>query len=192
MTAQPDTGRTQAFVALLRGINVGGRHKVPMAQLRAVCLNIGCADVRTYIQSGNLVVTVSVSAAELETKLESAIEREFGFVVPVIARSDSRWEHYVRMNPLIDDAQRDASRVLLVVSKLPPGRDAVARLRTVAAHEERIEQQSDAIWIYYASGIGRSKLTPSLLDRHVGSPVTARNWRTALRLEQIVRESADG
>jgi uncharacterized protein (DUF1697 family) len=78
-------------------------------------------------------------------------------------------------------------RVLLALSKRPPGADAARELQQRATLGERVIRKGDAIWVHYAGGIGRSKLTPAILDRCVGSPVTARNWRTALKLDEMIR-----
>lgn len=171
----------------MRGINVSGRHKVPMARLRTTCERVGCHDVRTYIQSGNVVCAAGVSAGTLEATLERAIEKDFGFAVPVIVRSGSRWDSYVEGNPFLDEARQEPGRVLLAASKRPPQSDAVSALRAYASPGERVEQNDDVVWIYYEGGIGRSKLSPAVLDRCVGSPVTARNWRTVLRLADMVQ-----
>lgn len=186
MIAKGDNEPKRAFVALLRGVNVSGRHKVPMAQLRSICLRVGCDDARTYIQSGNVVVSAAGSAAALEATLEHAIRREFGFFVPVIVRSAQRWKRYVSSTPFQKEAEREANRVLLALSKQRPKADAVAKLRNYAVAAEQIDKRNDGVWIYYPNGIARSKLTPTVLDRCVGSPVTARNWRTVLRLTEML------
>lgn len=179
--------KQHTFVALLRGINVSGQRKIPMAELRSVCAAIGCEDVRTYIQSGNVVCSSTESAATLEQNLEKAIKRRFRCSVPVIVRAASKWRRYVRDIPFPTEAKQEGNHVLLVLSKRPPGANAVLELEHRATKAERIAKTGDAIWIHYANGIARSKLTPAVLDRYVGSPVTARNWRTVLRLDAMVR-----
>jgi uncharacterized protein (DUF1697 family) len=179
--------RKQAFVALLRGINVGGQHKISMAELRSACTSIGCTEVQTYIQSGNVVFSSVASAETLETRLEKAIENRFHFVVPVIVRSASKWGRYVKGNPFPDEAKKEGGRVVLALSKLSPKSDVASELERRATQGERVVKRGAAIWIHYAKGIGRSKLTAAVLDRCAGSPVTARNWRTALKLDEMVR-----
>lgn len=181
--------RKHTFVALLRGINVSGQHTIPMAKLRSTCTSTGCDDVRTYIQSGNVVLASIVPAETLETRLEKAIEKQFGFRIPVIVRSASTWGRCVSNNPFPDEAKKEPNRVLLALPKLRPKADAAAQLQHRATQGERVLKRGDVIWIHYASGIGRSKLTPAVLDRYVGSPVTARNWRTVLTLDEMARES---
>ena len=160
-----------------------------MAELRAVCTGIHCQAIRSYIQSGNLVFTSLSSAEAVEQGLESAIGKAFSLSVPVIVRSASSWRDYVKGNPFPNESKNEGDRVLLALSKLPPRENAVSELQHRATRSERVVKMDDAIWIHCPNGIGRSKLTPAVLDRHVGSPVTARNWRTVLKLDEIAREA---
>lgn len=178
---------TNVFIALLRGINVGGRNMIPMPELRALCAGLGWGDVQTYIQSGNLLFRAGAEAARLEADLERAIERRFGPAIPVLVRAAAEWPDYVAGNPFPEASRSEPNLVMLALSKAPPERDAVERLTERAAGGERIARVHDALWIHYASGSGRSKLSPALLDRLVGSPVTTRNWRTVLKLDELAR-----
>jgi uncharacterized protein (DUF1697 family) len=182
-------GRTATYIALLRGINVTGRNKVPMAELRSLCGELGWAGVRTYIQSGNVIFAAAGPRAEQETRLERAIETRFGLSIPVIVRAAKDWPDYVAGNPFPEASRTEANRVLLALSKATPAPDAEGRLRERAAHGERVTRVDDALWVHYPSGVGQSKLSPALFDRLVGSPVTARNWRTVLRIHEMARES---
>lgn len=175
------------FIALLRGINVGGRNKVPMAELRALCAELGWGDVRSYIQSGNLVFRAGGPPASLETELEQGIEERFGLSIPVLVRAAADWPAYVRGNPFPEASRSTPNHVLLALSKAPPSPDAAERLLERALDGERVARVADALWIHYAGGAGRSKLSPALLDRFVGSPVSARNWRTVLELQELAR-----
>jgi uncharacterized protein (DUF1697 family) len=173
-------------VALLRGINVGGRNRVPMAELRALCADLGWPSVRSYIQSGNLVMAAVEPAPELEARLEQAIPARFGITVPVIARSADMWRGYTEANPFPRAAAAAPNLVMLALSKRPPADDAVEALRDRADAGERVERVGDAIWIDYREGVARSRVAPSQLDRWVGSPVTTRNWRTVLALREML------
>ncbi len=177
------------FIALLRGINVGGHNKIPMPDLRSICTDLGWDDVQSYIQSGNLVFKASTTPANLEGELERAIERRFGLSIPVIVRAGTDWSAYVKGNPYPEASQSEPNLVMLTLSKAPPKQDAVDGLRERALNNERIVQVGDALWIHYEGGVGKSKLSPALLDRLVGSPVTARNLRTVLKLDELVHKS---
>jgi uncharacterized protein (DUF1697 family) len=178
------------FIALLRGINVSGQHKIPMSELRELCSSLGCNDVQTYIQSGNVVFTGTSSPNELEKRLEQAVEESFGFFVPIVVRSAGDWQSYVKSNPFGGKAEGEAKWVLLAVSKKPPKAGAATELEKRATLGEHVVQGKDVIWIHYANGIGKSKLSPAVIDRCIGSPATARNWRTVLKLDEMARELA--
>ncbi len=173
------------FIALLRGINVGGHNKVPMAELRPLCAELGWGDVQTYIQSGNLVFTAGGAPAALENELERAIERRFGFKVSVLVRAAKDWPAYIKGNPFPEASEKEPNAVMLGLSKSPPKADAEKGLRERATHGERIVQVGEALWIHFSDGVAGSKLSPGLLDRLVGSPVTTRNWRTVLKLGEM-------
>lgn len=172
------------YLVLLRGINVGSTRKVPMADLRALCDDLGFTQVETYIQSGNLVLTAPGRAAAVEAALETALEKRFGFPVAVLVRTPAQWAAYVKGNPLREVSEQEPNRVMLALSKAPPKEDAVAKLRERAT-TERLEAAGDALWVHFTQGAGTSKLTPALWDKLVGSPVTARNWRTVQKLAEM-------
>jgi uncharacterized protein (DUF1697 family) len=177
----------EIHIALLRGINVGGNRKLPMQKLRSLCEELGWLDVRSYIQSGNLVFCSSAKGPRLETELERAIEKHFGFSISVLVRSAKNWSGYLKENPFPRASEREPNRVMLVLAKQAPKEDALRELSPYAKNGERLRRVKHALWIHYPEGAGKSKLTPSVLERCVGSPVTARNWRTALRLEEMTQ-----
>lgn len=174
------------MVALLRAVNVGGR-KLPMADLRALCAELGWQDVATYIQSGNLVFTANGKPDALEKKLEDAVARRFGFDSPVIVRTAKDWAQYPAGNPFPKAAADEPNRLMLLLSKRPPAAGAEEAIQARAVAGERVERAGDALWFYYPDGAGTSKLTPSLIDRAIGSPGTARNYRTVATLLELLR-----
>src|SRR4051812_23082188 len=174
------------FVALLRAVNVGGR-ALPMAALRALCeAELGWGEVATYIQSGNVVFAAKGKAEALEAALEQAIEAKFSFEVPVMVRTASEWHALLAANPFPKEAEAEPNRVFLGVPKRPPAADAADRIAAKAAAGERAEAAGAALWFHYPQGAGASKLTPALIDRAAGCPVTARNWRTATKLAEML------
>jgi uncharacterized protein (DUF1697 family) len=177
----------EKFVALLRGINVGGRNRIGMADLRVLCVGLGWGGVETYIQSGNVLFSAEAASAELEAELEAAIEQRFGMTIPIIVRSASGWPAYVAGNPFPEAAAAEPNRLMLMLSKKPPQSDAAAALQERAGDGERIAAAGDALWVHFPSGSGTSRLSPALFDRMVGSPVTARNYRTAVKLQEMLR-----
>jgi uncharacterized protein (DUF1697 family) len=174
------------MIALLRGINVGGHRRVPMAELRDLALAAGLSDVGSYIQSGNLTFAAALDAAAAEAALEKAIEARFGFAVDVIVRTAAQWARYAAGSPFPDAASARPNLLHLGLSKRPPKPDAAEKLKARAAAGERIELLGDAIWLDFGAGVARSKLSPAAIDKAAGSPVTARNWKTVLKLAELV------
>ena len=172
------------LIALLRAVNVGGR-KLPMAELRPLCGELGWTEVETYIQSGNVVFTAAGKPEALEAALEKAIEDRFGFRSDVMVRSAAQWRKVIEANPFPSESEAEPNRVLAGLSKSSLKRDAAGVLAAKAAAGERVAEAAGALWFHYPAGVGASKLTPSLIDRAAGSPVTARNWRTMLKLKEM-------
>jgi uncharacterized protein (DUF1697 family) len=180
----------QNFVALLRGINVSGRNKVPMADLRSACGKLGWGDIQTYIQSGNLIFCATGRGEALETELEKVIQKRFELTIPVIVRPGASWPNYVKSNPFPEASEKEPNAVMMSLPKQMPNKGAEKTLRERAQNGERIVQVGDALWIHFTEGVARSKLSPGLLDRVVGSPVTARNWRTVLKIDELLKGMA--
>ncbi len=183
---KPETGPGTPMVALLRGVNVGGNKKVPMAALRALAAKLGWRRVATYINSGNLVFAASDVPAVLEAKLAAAIEKHFGFGVPVIVRSGADWRRYAAASAFADAEAARPNHLLLALAGAPLPGTVVKDLLAYCRAGERVAVRGDALWIDFAGGVGTSKLTPAVLDRAAGAPVTARNWRTVQALAQML------
>jgi uncharacterized protein (DUF1697 family) len=173
------------FVALLRAVNVGAR-SLPMTELRALCAELGWREVRTYIQSGNVVFEARGAPADLESALEQAIQQRFGYWSDAMVRAGEAWQALLATNPLPDVGQAEPSRVLVGIAKRPVLPSAAETIAAKAVAGERVLLAGGALWFHYPAGVGTSKLSPALIDRAAGSPVTARNWRTMLALAQML------
>lgn len=172
------------LIALLRAVNVGGR-KLPMAELRTLCGELGWEDVETYIQSGNIVFTAPGEAGALEETLEKAIEERFGLDVPAMVRTAAQWAAYAAANPFPKAAEDEPNRLQVLVSKNAPRADAAERLMERARAGEAVKAAGGALWFHFPAGIGTSKLTPAAIDKAAGSPSTGRNWRTVIKLGEM-------
>lgn len=172
-------------IALLRGINVGGT-KLIMAELRLLALDLGWRDPETYIQSGNLLFGATADPSVLEAALEEGIYRRFGLTIAVIVRSAQEWPGYIVGNPFPEAAAAEPNRLMLLLSKKAPAQAAAAAIRERARDGEQVEAAAGALWIHYPAGAGTSKLSPSLIDRLAGSPTTARNWRTVVKIGEML------
>jgi uncharacterized protein (DUF1697 family) len=187
----PAMKRATTYLALLRGINVGGHNKLPMSELRSLASSIGWKDAQTHIQSGNVIFTTSASATVAESQLEQAVARHFSLQIVVVVRSVADWSLYLKGNPFLKEVRTEPDRVMLALARKSPSALAPAALRERAANGERVVQFRDALWFHFPGGVGRTKLSPAVLDRLVGSPVTMRNWRTVKKLDELATAVAD-
>src|SRR6202451_2326100 len=116
----PKKTSASTYVALLRGINVGGKHKLPMKELVEVCSATQCSNVRTYIQSGNVVFTAPVNVAKgLALTLAKNIEERFGFPVPVVLRSHEQLAQVARSNPFLKAGKPESTLHVLFLGDGP-------------------------------------------------------------------------
>jgi uncharacterized protein (DUF1697 family) len=172
-------------VALLRGINVGGKHKLPMAELRGIFEDAGAEDVRTYIQSGNVVFSASAARAKgLFETIAEAIEDSFGFEVPVIGRSAEQLRAVVERDPY-PPAQRDPKLHYVGFLAAKPKAALVRQLDPDRSPPDTFEVVGAEIYLRYPNGSARSKLTNAWFDRVLQTTSTMRNWRTVTTLLEM-------
>jgi uncharacterized protein (DUF1697 family) len=188
-------------VALLRGINVGGRNKVPMADLREVVTSLGHTGVATYIQSGNVLFsTASTSIAELAAALESAIADRFGFWASVVVVSRDELAEVLRVNPYPGEPNPKLVHVVFLGGVLSPDLlDRITAAQTAAAAKgsrDTVTAAGRALFLHTPDGYGDSELAQSLFriisaparQKQGGLAATARNWATATKLLALCDE----
>jgi uncharacterized protein (DUF1697 family) len=179
------------WIALLRGINVGGNKKVPMAQLRRLVEGLGYERVRTYVQSGNVVFSdgEGETASAVARRLAHAIRDEFGFDVAVVVRSRDELAAVVEANPYpqADEAPTTLHVIFLDAAIDPAG---LADVDQAAFAPDEFVVRGRDVYVLTPGGIGRSKLAAKLTDKRLGGTATARNWRTVGRLLAMADEPA--
>lgn len=173
---------------LLRGINVGGHRRVPMADLRAVAEAVGLEDPRTYVASGNLVARCAIDVQIAGSLLAEALAERFGFALDVVARDADAWAHYAADDPFPDVDAPD--RVLLYLPRDPAPVGVVDALGARLAPGERVVATADGVWVFHPDGVARSKLTPKAIDAAFGSPTTGRNARTVAAIAGLLELAA--
>lgn len=177
-------------ICLLRGVNVGGV-KVIMTALQAVALEAGFNAPRTLLASGNLVVDSDAAPAEVETRLEAAIEGHFGRRIEVMVRTPDQWRALMAANPFAAEAASEGggSKLLVMVMKAGIAPGAVEALRGFAVGEERVEPVSlpggEALFLWHPHGIGTSRMAEKAVPRLIGVG-TGRNWNTVAKLAAMV------
>ena len=173
-----------AYVALLRGINVGGSRIFKMADLREVFAAARANDVATFIQSGNVVFTHAArSEGTLAAELESRIAKVAGFRVPVVLRTAAQLARVIEECPF-PDAEADQVHVAFLARRPPADAPTI---EASAFAPERCETVGRELYLYLPQGMGRSKLATAVLARPkaIGAGATARNWRTVSKLNEL-------
>ncbi|MFF0188758.1 DUF1697 domain-containing protein [Streptomyces sp. NPDC005244] len=178
---------TTTYAALLRGINVGGAKKVPMAELRTLLEGLGHGDVRTYLQSGNAAFSSAHGDEEsLAAELSTAIEERFGFGVGVLVR-DHRYLKAVREACPFPAAELEAKQVHVTYFSDPVDAERFASVEPAAFLPEEFRLGDRALYLYAPDGLGRSRLADALAGPRLlkGVLATTRNWNTVVKLEEL-------
>ena len=172
------------YVALLRAINLGARNRVPMGRLRELCEEAGATEVRTYIASGNVVLTSSLSAAAIRTELQRTIESEFGISTAVVMLTARQLAAVVKNNPF-PGAQPNSLHVAFAAGPIP--QPDIERLQKLDIQPEEIGVRGSQIYMHMPNGYGRSALAAEV--SRVKVPTTVRNWRTVGTLNELAANS---
>ncbi len=182
MTVDGERLITQESIALLRGINVGGRNRLPMKELAAIFAEAGCEGVRTYIQSGNVVFRRnSESTDDMANVISESILSKFGYRVPVITRSASELRDIVQANPFVDSGATADKLHVVFLGGTPDG----TRLNTLDPDRSPPDEFSAGtreVYLHCPQGFARTKFTNAYFDSRLETISTTRNWRTVLRL----------
>jgi uncharacterized protein (DUF1697 family) len=178
---------TTTFIALLRGVNVGGKNKLPMKELSALFVAAGCGDVRTYIQSGNVLFQAEAGlAAGLPELIAAGITKRFGYRTPVILRTAGALADIVSSNPfLTPGAATDALHVLFLADA--PGRARIDALDAHRSPPDAFRIVGREIFLSCPGGVARTRLTNTYFDTALATVSTGRNWRTVIKLLELTR-----
>jgi uncharacterized protein (DUF1697 family) len=168
-------------IVLLRGINLGARNRVSMPELRDVLEGAGFDDVRTYLQSGNVVLSSGLSSERLARAVERQIADRFGLEIEVVVRTRAQLAAVVRRNPLGDVAV-DPKRYQVSFLAAKPAAAVVRKLEAALVQPEALAVIGREIFAWHPKGVARSKLWTLLAGRGLGVTATARNWTTVTKL----------
>jgi len=173
------------YVALLRAVNLGSTRRVPMATLRETLTDAGYEDVRTHLQSGNVLLSSPTrSAASLGKALKRMIEDAFGIHVDVAVRSGRQITSVARSHPF-GTARVDAAKLHVAFLTAKPTAAAAKKLRDLDFGREQFVLRGTEIYLHYPNGLGRSKMTPAIFERTLRIPATVRTWRVVNRLAEL-------
>lgn len=176
-----------SYIALLRGINVGGHKKIPMADLRELLANLGLKNVQTYIQSGNVVFkSTEKNAQKLEKVIYNAIRSHFGFEVPVLIKTTQDIQRIFKACPFSEE-EKKASYFMMLSDT--PDQDLIKKASEKVYEGEVYKIINDCIYLYCDKGYGRAKFNMNFFERQLKTTGTARNYNTMLKLIAMSSEN---
>jgi uncharacterized protein (DUF1697 family) len=171
-------------IALLRGVNVGGNKKVAMADLKAMVEALGFSDVKTLLQSGNVVFRAGdETEAALEAHLEAETERRLGLKTSYLVRDAAQWRAIIDACPFPNEAP---SRTLVTVGRTAMPAEAIDAVRAVLLPHEKVEAVERQVYAYFGEGMGQSKAAEALNRKAVKAVATGRNWNTVLKIAALL------
>lgn len=174
------------FIALLRGINIAGHKQVAMADLRDLVTALDFADVRSLLQSGNLVFRGRArTGARLERLLEEEAENRLALQTSFFVRTAMDWKAVVAHNPFREEAERDPAHLAVMFLKATPNASDVKALQAAITGPEVARLNGRQAYITYPNGFARSRLTNTLIEKKLGTRCTGRNWNTVLRIAAL-------
>lgn len=173
-------------ISMLRGVNVGGHNQIKMDALRTLYEALGFEDVRSYVQSGNVIFRARQKNSEaLATKIQDAIERAFGFRPAVLVRTTEELKRAVAGNPFAGRRNIEPGKLLVTFLAAEPGPESQSVLDGLKKHPEELHLKGRELYIYFPDGAGQSKLPWSALEKLLKVQGTARNWNSVTKLLEI-------
>lgn len=181
------------IISMLRGVNVGGHHKIKMDSLRELYESLGLRDPQTYVQSGNVIFrTTERSLVRLAKRIEDGIEQSFGFRPGVIMRTALEMREVIARNPFATRRGIDPSKLLVTFLAGDPGPEARDKILKLKTDPEELRITVRELYIYYPNGMGRSKLSAAVLERTLQTSGTGRNWNSVTKMLEIAEKLEAG
>lgn len=177
----------QTYIALLRGINVGGHNKIIMADLKRLFQSLGYTNVTTYIQSGNVVFqSKEINTSTIEKSIIETIEKEFGYAIKVLVLRKNDLEITFNSNPFIQDANNyDFKKLCATFLEKTPTKEGILKVQKLAAPEEQLFFIEKTVYLYCPNGFGRTKLSNNNIETKLKIAATSRNWNTITKLVEL-------
>lgn len=177
----------KTYIALLRGINVGGKHLLPMKELGALLEGLGAQNVKTYIQSGNVVFrSKERDVSQFASRISAEIHRSLGFEPYVLVMEEERFETAIVENPF-PEAECEPKTLHVGFLSSPPANPNLNSLESLKKESERFQLHDNVFYLHAPEGVGRSKLAAAS-ERLLGVSMTSRNWRTVCKTRDLARE----
>ncbi len=176
----------KTYISLLRGINVSGQKKIKMDQLKVLCENLGFSQVRTYIQSGNVIFCDTAdNTAEIGRRIEEKIREDHGYDVTVIIRTPAELRRILRNNPFMEDRAADRSKLHVTFLSQEPDESLAGQLEGFTSGDDEFVISGREIYLHCPDGYGRTKYSNNFFEQKLKQPASTRNWRTVNKLLSI-------
>jgi len=176
-------------IAMLRGVNVGGHHKIKMEALRALCTKLKLRDACTYVQSGNVIFkTEERDLASLAKRLQNAIERDFGFRPDIILRTSSELREVIARNPFAKRCDIAPNKLLVTFLANDPGQEARNKAAKIKTEPEELRMDRREVYIYFPNGMARPKMSWPAIERMLQTSATGRNWNSVTKMLEIAEK----
>ena len=175
-----------SYLALLRGINVGGKNKLPMITLAEMFVAAGCKDVRTYIQSGNVIFNASPSVYSLiSDRITAQIAKQLGYRTPVILRTAVQLREVLAGNPFLTPEADEKALYVMFLASTPTPTD-ISKLDPDRSPGDSFVVRGQSVYLHLPNNVAASKLTNAYFDSKLATTSTSRNWRTVTKLLELM------
>lgn len=178
----------QTYISMLRGINAGGKNRIRMDELKALCESLGHENVRTYIQSGNVIFdSVDPDQSEISAALGNRLAEIYGFQVKVLTRDRNAFQRIVGGNPFLDETAVDPRALHVTFLSLATSQSALDDIEPAPddGDQYRFSESFEEVFLFCPDGYGRTRLSNGFFEKKLGVSATTRNWNTVSRLNEI-------
>ncbi len=174
------------YIALLRGINVSGKNKIKMVELKQLFLNLGFCNVVTYIQSGNVLFsTKKISTVKIEELIINEIKKHFNYSIKVLILKKNEFEAVYKANPLLNNISFDLKKVCVVFLNKTPSKEGIKNVKSLASKDEIVIFKDRTAYLYCPKGFGSTKLSNNNIEAKLNVSATSRNWNTVTKLVEL-------
>lgn len=174
----------KTYIVLLKGINVGGQKKIKMADLKLLLEKAGFGEIRTYIQSGNLIFKSTMDSQEIAERIHQIIKHNYGFEMELIILTKDNLDQILSNNPFVSIV-KDISKLHVTLLREHPDNDKVTQIRDYEDEPNEFVIRDNLIYLYCPDGYGRVKINNTFFERKLKVGATTRNWKTMLALSQF-------
>ncbi len=181
----------QKYISILRGINVGGKRKILMSDLKELYQSLGFEDIQTYIQSGNVIFNSALDKNEISIQIEKAVFEKYGFEVPVIIRTKEELQKIQSSNPFVESKNNKAeliNNLHLTFLEEAPTTENIEKVKEIEAKtDDKFEIVENNIFVFCEGKYHTSKLTNNFFEKKLKTKATTRNWKTIEKLTELMR-----